>query len=38
MYFFFFLMLSISDDWVLSDGRMICERELERFQNEGVVF
>lgn len=33
----FFLMLSVSEDWVVSDGRMICECELERFQNEGFM-
>jgi len=31
---FFFLMLSVSEDWVVSDDRMICECELEGFQNE----
>jgi hypothetical protein len=31
-------MLSVSADWVVSVGRMICEPELERFQNEGVMF
>ena len=30
---FFFLMLSVSEDWMVSD-----ERELERFQNEGFMF
>jgi hypothetical protein len=30
-------MLSESEDWVVSDDRMICECELEGFQNEGFV-
>jgi len=34
---FFFLMLSLSEDWVVLDDRMICECELEKFQNEGFI-
>ena len=30
-------MLSVSEDWMVSDARMICECELERFQNEGFM-
>jgi hypothetical protein len=34
----FFFMLSVSEDWVVSDDGMICECELEGFQNECFVF
>lgn len=30
-------MLSVCENWVVSDDRMICESELERFQNEGFM-
>lgn len=33
-----FFMLSVSEDWVVSNDRIICECELERPQNEGFMF